>query len=349
MSCHTVYAGAVVVTKRLLAPDTNLGPKRNPRSEAKTGPVLPPRPAPVSGVSVRRPGAALETVTSALGRLHLLASNDNLEVTEIDLAAGARLFLEPAPELVGLSESYYVLSGEVWCDLGASRERLEPGACLTVQELEGQVVLGAKTAVRLLYISSRPLFHAVSAHVEEMMRLATEIEQKDGYTSDHCQRIQTLAMATGEVLRLPGSSLCRLNFGAFLHDVGKIRVPLPILNKPGTLTEEEWEVVKRHPSFGRELLEPTSLRAAGRVVEQHHERLDGSGYPYGLRGDEILVEAYIVAVADTYDAMTTDRPYRKALRAEDAFAELERYAGVHYPTDVVRAFRKAVKRVEANG
>lgn len=302
---------------------------------------------PVSGISFRQPDAPLETVVSGVGRLQLLASSGNLEVTEVELSEGAHLFLEPAADVAELTESYYVLAGEVVCDVGARRERLTPGATVVVQDLKGRVVLSARTAARLLYISSRPFFHAMSAQVEEMMRLATEIELKDGYTSDHCQRIQTLSFATGEELRLSGSSLYRLNFGAFLHDVGKIRVPIGILNKPSKLDEAEWAVIKRHPTYGRELLEPTFMRMAGTVVEQHHERLDGSGYPFGLVRDEVLVEAYIVAVADTYDAMTTDRPYRKALRTEAAFAELERYAGIHYPAEVVRAFRSAAKHVEA--
>ena len=91
------------------------------------------------------------------------------------------------------------------------------------------------------------------------------------------------------------------------------------------------------------MLDPTFLRPAGYVVEQHHERLDGSGYPYGLAGKEISTEASIVAVADTFDAMTTDRPYRKALSAETAFAELERFKGLHYPREVVRAFFEVIR------
>ena len=97
--------------------------------------------------------------------------------------------------------------------------------------------------------------------------------------------------------------------------------------------------------LGRELLEPTFMKDAGKIVEQHHERLDGSGYPFGLSGEAVMIESYIVAVADTYDAMTTDRPYRKALLPEVAFAELERYSGIHYPSEVVRAFASAIKRV----
>ncbi len=165
---------------------------------------------------------------------------------------------------------------------------------------------------------------------------------KDGYTADHCRRLQRLSYATGQQLGLSQTELYRLDFGSLLHDIGKIEVPVEILQKPGKLTPGEWERVKQHPSLGREMLATTHVKEAGIVVEQHHERLDGSGYPYGLSGKDILTEAYIVAVADTFDAMTTDRPYRKALSDEVAFEEIRKYAGVHYPREVVDAFFEAV-------
>jgi HD-GYP domain-containing protein (c-di-GMP phosphodiesterase class II) len=137
-----------------------------------------------------------------------------------------------------------------------------------------------------------------------------------------------------------------LEFGAYFHDVGKIHIPLSILNKPAKLEPSEWEVIKKHPIFGRELLDNTFIKEAGVIVEQHHERIDGSGYPYGLSGDEVLIEASIVAVADTYDAMTTDRPYRQALPQEVALEEIRKYIGIHYSKEVVRAFVSALNLIE---
>ncbi len=159
-------------------------------------------------------------------------------------------------------------------------------------------------------------------------------------------RIQRLSYATGQELGLEPHRLYLLNYGAYLHDLGKVRIPLEILQKPAALTPDEWRVMKRHPTFGRELLEPTFMKDVGPIVEQHHERFDGSGYPHGLAGEEVLLEAAIVAVADTYDAMTTDRVYRKALPPEVAFAEIDKYAGVHYPREVVAAFFTALKQTE---
>ena len=115
------------------------------------------------------------------------------------------------------------------------------------------------------------------------------------------------------------------------------------MQRSAKLTPEEWEVIKKHPTHGRELLAQTFMKEAATIVEQHHERSDGSGYPKGLSGDKILIESSIVAVADTFDAMTTDRPYRKASTQAEALAELHKYAGVHYPKEVVRAFCAVLK------
>ena len=142
----------------------------------------------------------------------------------------------------------------------------------------------------------------------DLKRLARLIARKDRGTAAHCGRLRDLARAVGLELRLSPPRLYRLDYGAYLHDLGKIEVPDCVLQKPGRLTPAEWALVKRHPTVGRRLLEVTFMAPVGVIVEQHHEKLDGSGYPYGLSDDAILTESYIVAVVDTFDAMTTDRP-----------------------------------------
>jgi HD-GYP domain-containing protein (c-di-GMP phosphodiesterase class II) len=128
-----------------------------------------------------------------------------------------------------------------------------------------------------------------------------------------------------------------LRTAAKLHDIGKIGVPDAILNKPGPLDDEEFRIVKTHPIVGAELLEAWGLTAAAAIVRQHHERVDGKGYPDGLRGSEVLIESRIVHVADAYMAMTLDRPYRSALTREEAIAELVRHTGTQFDRDVVDA------------
>ena len=197
-----------------------------------------------------------------------------------------------------------------------------------------------------LYMTLQPQFHYISGTLRELRRLATEVEQKDGYTANHCERLKSLAYETGKVLGLTHRRLHHLNYGAYLHDVGKIEVPLEILTKPSSLTSLEWDIIKKHPIFGREMVEQTFMKEAGPIIEQHHENLDGSGYPYGLSGGEILTEAYIVAVADAYDAMTSNRPYRRAMSHDEAITELSRFVDQHYPSEILEAFLEVVSTMK---
>ncbi len=192
---------------------------------------------------------------------------------------------------------------------------------------------------------------------EEYIKKAEEIEIKDGYTSDHCSRIEYLAVKTGKKLQSSPEKLRNLSCAGFFHDLGKLKVPLEILQKEGSLTEKEWDIIKQHPTWGKEiLLEETSVglfvktssTCATTIIEQHHERMDGSGYPFGLKGDEIHTESYIIGVVDTYDAMTTDRPYRKGLSHEIAVAELEKLRGRQFPDYVVDAFFSVISEARAN-
>jgi putative nucleotidyltransferase with HDIG domain len=151
------------------------------------------------------------------------------------------------------------------------------------------------------------------------------IESSDTYTYGHCGRVADNAMLVATQLGLAGQELTGIKLGAYLHDVGKVKVPHEVLNKPAKLTQEEFEIVKNHPIWGIELLEevefPWDIKA---VVRWHHEKCDGTGYPDQLKGDEIPLSAQIVGIVDVYDALTTDRPYRPALTHEEAMAEITR-------------------------
>lgn len=243
-------------------------------------------------------------------------------------------------------ETYYILSGKLAHLDSSQSELLGPGDCIVTRSLKEEAFFTALEEVRFIYFTSKPFFKEISTKHQDLMKLAVEVEERDGYTAEHCLRLQRLSFATGKAVGLNAHRLHLLDYGSYLHDVGKAKVPVEILQKPSSLTAEEWLIIKEHPRFGRELIEPTFIRDAGPIVEQHHERMDGSGYPFGLRGDEILTEAYIVAIADTYDAMTTDRSYRKALPAESAFAELRRFADIHYPSEIVEAFMEVVGTIE---
>lgn len=284
----------------------------------------------------------LEIAVSDYSTLELLSSGDGTEVVRWSVKQGGRLGLTPNEGWHG-SEFFYLIHGTLHGEVQDRVVELQGGSILSASQLTEPVLFIAEEDTLMLYVTSRPTFHMVSQQVQDLMGLAVEVEEQDEYTAGHCRRIRDLSVLVGEHLRLSPSSMHRLTFGAFLHDIGKSRIPKDILNKPGALTTEEWEIMKQHPQLGREMVDATCIGEAGPVIEQHHERLDGSGYPLGLRGDDILVEAQIVAVVDSFDAMTTDRPYRKGRPAELALSELRKEAGTLYVRDVVDALHEVVQ------
>jgi diguanylate cyclase (GGDEF)-like protein len=176
------------------------------------------------------------------------------------------------------------------------------------------------------------------AYVGTAEALAAALEAKDSYTANHSRTVVETAHAVGLRLDLDEPALRTLRFGAIFHDIGKIAVPEEILNKRGSLTEEEWEVTKRHPVAGERILASVEFLADVRPLVRHeHERWDGGGYPDGLAGEEIPLGARIILACDAYDAMTSDRPYRTAMSAEQAHEELRRGAATQFDPRVVVA------------
>jgi HD-GYP domain-containing protein (c-di-GMP phosphodiesterase class II) len=169
------------------------------------------------------------------------------------------------------------------------------------------------------------------------MLLGDVVETDDAYTGSHSRDVVELAVEVGRRMGLRTDALRDLEFGALLHDVGKIAVPKEIINKPGKLTPEEWEIMKRHTIEGQRMLESVGgvLARVGTIVRASHESYDGTGYPDGLAGAAIPIEARICSACDAFSAMTTDRSYRTAMPLEDALAELWRCAGTQFDPEVV--------------
>ncbi len=178
--------------------------------------------------------------------------------------------------------------------------------------------------------------------------LVNAIEEKDRYTRGHSERVTRLALAMGEKARLSKKRLRILYQAAVLHDIGKIGIDLTILNKKGRLSEEEMKLIRQHPVIGQRIIEPlTFLKEVKACIKEHHERYDGKGYPHGLKRDELTLEGRILAVADAFDAMTSDRPYRKAMTEEEAIEELRRNAGGQFDPYVVELFLKVYEDMKA--
>jgi response regulator RpfG family c-di-GMP phosphodiesterase len=176
--------------------------------------------------------------------------------------------------------------------------------------------------------------------INGVQTLVHALEAKDSYTSGHSSRVSRYAMNTGQLLGFADDALEHVRLGGELHDIGKIGTREDILNKPGPLTSEEFAHIKEHSALGEKILAPFLAQSPAvlRIVRSHHERIDGSGFPDALRGKQIPLEARIVAVADAFDAMTTNRAYRPQLGVPHAIDELRRCAGVHFDAEVVEAF-----------
>jgi HD-GYP domain-containing protein (c-di-GMP phosphodiesterase class II) len=175
--------------------------------------------------------------------------------------------------------------------------------------------------------------------------LAEAIDAKDKYTRGHSERTTWYAVATAREMNMSESRIEALEIATLLHDIGKIGVPEKILLKPGGLTYEEFEKIRKHPYISFKILAPGEFPAEVLTgVVQHHERIDGEGYPNGLSGEEISLEARIIEVADAFEAMVSDRPYRKALTIEDAIMELKRCSGKQFDPEVVDAFLRVLEK-----
>jgi putative nucleotidyltransferase with HDIG domain len=194
--------------------------------------------------------------------------------------------------------------------------------------------------------------------------LGDVVEADDGYTGVHCKSVVALALAVAEQLGLSADRRRNLEFAALLHDIGKIAIPKAIINKPGKLNPDEWQTIKTHTTEGQRMLDRVGgfMGEVGLIVRSHHERWDGSGYPDGLAGEAIPLEARIVSCCDAWNAMRTDRSYRKALSPEIALAELEANAGRQFDPQIVDAViqivspelqehpePRAIRRVELAG
>jgi putative nucleotidyltransferase with HDIG domain len=274
-----------------------------------------------------------------------------------------------------------VLESRLPCSISTDDPGADPAELFVLREMEMQAVLLVPLVVEKrawglieIYDSRTRAFPAPERHLAELAAaqlggllaafeheeraqrlyretlasLSNALEAKDAVTSQHTEEVVRLAVAVAAELDLELDAVQSVELGAVLHDIGKVRVPEAILNKPGPLTDEEWEIMRTHPEVGEQILRPIqSLQAILPIVRHHHERWDGAGYPDRLAGNAIPLGARIVSVCDAYRAMTEDRPYRAALPEAEARNELERGAGAQFDADCVRALLGALDRRDA--
>jgi len=185
--------------------------------------------------------------------------------------------------------------------------------------------------------------HLENATVQIMSSLQAAMEEKDGYTAGHTVRVTELAMLLGQSAQLSGDDLLVLKRASQFHDIGKLVIDLSCIRKPGNLSPEEWALIKKHPAVGASIIEPlTFMEREREIIRHHHEKLDGTGYPDGIGGDEIDILTRIITIVDSYDAMTSRRNYRKNMTTPEAVAELRRCAGTQFSPELVEIFAGVV-------
>jgi len=288
--------------------------------------------------------------------LDKLQSN-TIELVVLDIKMPGKSGVELLPEIRASYPDTAVIMATAITDTNIAIQCMKQGAYdyITKPFNLDEVVLSVDRALekRRLELENRDYQQHLEQKVEAQARkirasflsaitaLTYALEAKDIYTSGHSQRVAETSVAIAEELGLSRHSIERLRQAGLIHDIGKIGVRESVLNKPGGLTDEEFQYVKYHCEMGEHILTPiVEGEEILKVVRHHHERYDGGGYPDGLKGESIPLGAKILAVADTYDAMTSKRPYREAMSAETACAEIKHCKGTQFDSGVVDAFLK---------
>ncbi len=253
----------------------------------------------------------------------LLAQGEGLEIMRQTILAGATLWVTPAATADTL-EFFCLLSGALTMTLDDQEMELTAGDSFYVENIREEVFLRAKAETELLYITNSPLYELVNSFQGDLDKLLREINDKDQITYVHSKQVMKYSIELFR--RMPaerkGISADEMVTAALFHDVGKCFLPDEVLKKKDRLDPDEWRYIIKHPHHSARLLRPRFGGKVAEIAQNHHERLDGSGYPFGLCGDEISFEAKIVAVADVFDAMTTDRGYNQVLSPRQAAKEL---------------------------
>ncbi|MCG8540391.1 MAG: HD domain-containing protein [Clostridia bacterium] len=294
------------------------------------------------GLYLRRYNEYIEKSSQNNAELSLIAKGDGTEVMIQRIKAGEIFFVGPG-DSKELMEFFYILEGQILLEQEDNDIVLQREDYFYIHHLKENVQFKVIEDVRLLYVSTKSVFQYLSESIKELNEIAKKSQEKDMYTHNHGARVKDYALKIGNKLGLSKEKLEDIGFASLFHDIGKINVPDEILKKTGRLTSEEMEYIKKHPLDGAKMVEKTYYKKIGRIIEEHHERLDGSGYPNGLMDYEICIEAKIIAVADAFDAMTTDRPYKKAMLPSEAVNELKILSGIHYDERVVNAFEYILK------
>lgn len=293
----------------------------------------------MDGLFIFNNSESLENILMKSSELSLLASGNGTDIMIHKIDKNQVFCIEPGEE--DLTEFCYILEGVV--EYEKDKRLLTKGDYFYARNLEEPIILNVKERVKFLYVTTKPVFKYLSNTMKEFQTTLEKIEQKDHYTYAHCSRVERYSILLAKKLKLSQEKIRLTSLAALFHDIGKANILEEILNKPGKLTNEEFDIIRQHSSMSAEIIKGTFLEEVSEIVIQHHERIDGKGYPKGLKGNEIRLEAKIICITDAYDAMTVDRPYRRGMNPNDAIKELKECTGSQFDEDIVLAFEEVLK------
>ena len=284
---------------------------------------------------ISRSGDSLVEVGQSTNVFKLLVEHDNVNIVLNRIAASSVVWITSGDEHQYL-EFYMLLSGTMALTRKGDTQELKAGDSFYFVELDEDISITPHEEIQLLCVTSQPVFGEFLNFINDLNDLNGQIELKDHYTFGHCRRVMRFAEALGRKMNLNADDLHNLLLASLYHDVGKCYLPTEILNKPGFLSDSEFAAVRRHPADSAKLLRGRFADEVMRIARSHHERLDGSGYPDGISGDQLDRPSRILAVSDVFDAMTSDRTYKKGISIDAAIAELKTLTH-HYDSDVISA------------
>lgn len=287
---------------------------------------------------------ALKKTETKAGTFKLLAEEDDFEVFESNIKAGKSILFQPH-ECKDALNIAMIISGRLY-HTNTGRYIIS-GERIIYKDIDETHHLSVLEDSKLLMIRRKKLLNNQINMTERVSDLLHEIQVTDQYTEEHCNRTGNIAVQIAIHLKLPEEVIENVLYVGKIHDVGKINISGDVLKKPGRLSTEEFEWIKTHSKAGHDIVvERLQNSHFARIVLEHHEKLDGSGYPNRLKENEISIEAKVILVADAFDAMTSDRPYRTAMSNNEALKELNKYSGIWYDYDVVEAINYLVLKKE---
>ncbi|MCK8058035.1 MULTISPECIES: HD-GYP domain-containing protein [unclassified Fusibacter] len=284
---------------------------------------------------------SIQTFDNLAGTFKLLVQDDNIEIFESNIHAGKSILCQPYESKDALN---VIIVQEGTLFHTNERKVITSGQRITFKNLTETHHLSVITPTKLLMIRESKFFTQQASTTNEIYHFIHQIQAKDHYSEYHCNAVGNLAVQIATMMRLSDKEIHNVGHAAKVHDIGKVNIPDVILNKPSRLTDQEFEIMRKHPQDGHDLILKTiDSKEIASIVLQHHERLDGSGYPNRLKDDQIRIEAKIIAVVDSFDAMVSKRPYKSPMSPSDALDDLSRHIGIWYEEEIVHTLKEILE------